>query len=337
MDQSESTQARGVYDQLSPALIEEAYLENYAYDLRRRSEYTDTLVAEFAARRHDEANSAIKALEAVEGLSHDEFLRSYQLILSNLDRLDPSVRDFEKMMDIRRQLVPGEFLYQNDSIATLLAPESSDDGNYGIRPKLLPHGKSSYRLHWEVTISESDKPATLGQDVLLGREAILNRLRDRLYVNNRNVPKGRRSSYLRKQAALYDKLGEPYAFQLNKEAVEAAETHLNDILLNPLSRYEPTDVSSNFSVLEVLDEGAYEKVLSAVKKTAAKGYFKESTLELVGGYLDYMAQKTAHTKGEATYNIPTPAEVAQLYADFAKEGETLIEQEAAQVEASDSL
>lgn len=331
MSEAESSEFKGIYSQLSPRLVDEAYLLNDAYDIRAQAAKTEAKAAELEEELDREAYTEIEALLETKDLGHDEFLIAYESALLKLRQSARPLSEFNRAMELRSLLAPGVFLKTaNDNIVTVAQSENGDP-NYGIFPVLYRYDQRAFsnavfvEFGWSVPVEEVDKPVLISGRTTVGKDAITKELDDRYSRHNINELE---SGVLQRAAAHYDKLGDvEKARRLKEKAVDLlVEFFSKEVFTTTSFRIYSHNVETNLDELEELNAEKYKDVLETAKRQAALGNYRDNIFLMVEAYAVNLAKRTAREEGKDSYYGPTPTEIAQLYADFALEGSALLEE-----------
>ncbi len=316
-------------------VVELAYATNEAFDAAVRLEdakrTVETTERDLSARKVER----LTALSEDTALDHDEFLREYQEVLRMGGSRLPRVAQFEQALTLRERLVPGEFLLlPSDEVVKIKQPKNKDEDD-GIRPRIkydeemnkdrrLSHShayEDVVYLYWEVPVEEKDKPVSIANVAKVGREAVLESLNNKWsrYPDNPDL-----LMYVPLGVDNYEKIGETEkAEALKKIAIARIKKHFDDEVFTPRPLFTP-NVMESFFVLRLLSPEVYETIIKTTKKHAASGKYTQNILHIVKDVADENVKNEIRSKKRTEYTHPTPAQVAQLFADFAKEGEELL-------------
>lgn len=327
MPESEGSAAQKKENNTVPLEVEElAYAMNAARDAKK--DVTDKEI-----RLNDSIAEKISLLVSDTPPEHDEFLRAYQDILLMGSSKLPRVKQFEQALELRSKLVPGEFLLVRDEVVQ--TREADQDGADGIRPKVTQIDRSDIRnmisryndtiyLTWEVPLVDSDNLIEVNDGSVLGGDDVLKHL-DRKWagdLHDRNL-----LMYVPLGVVNYERIGEPdKAKKLKSRALDQIRNYFEKDVFTQ-KQVQSADIMAAFFVLRQLSPEDYDELIVATKKYAGSGQYTSNILQIIKHVADENARDTARANPGSEYSEPTSAQKAQLFADFAKEGEELLANE----------
>lgn len=318
-------------NKVPPQIEELAYAESAALDAK------DTI-----QNAHDVLQAGtleiMTELSEDEALNHDDFLKKYQeLLLMGGPKL-PRVAQFERALNIREKLVPGEFLLlPNDTIVTIQQPTPEDDIDT-IRPKIKYdenmktrldlHNGDIYRdvvyLYWDVAIKEDDGRVEVKDISNVGYDAILEKMD---YTWSKFPYDPDLLVLVPSAVENYEKIGEvEKAEALKKVAIAHIEDYFNKNVFahRPFNSFDAIFVPESLNVIRRLSPESYSTIIDNTKKYAASGKYTGNIIPIIKNVASEAVKDEVRTHKRTEYKRPTPAQVAQLFADFTKEGENLL-------------